>query len=194
MVDTNLSLVDRLWQLFTFAVIASGGTIAALQAKASELFKGAGAIGWIGIGLTASLLISICFALIRYSGVKGSEKQYFQSMSLRGGNINPLQDSFSDVVINIHDLHLPGQQVHAKKHFKRCVFVGPGAIAFMGGSLSHNEFSDIGDIIAIPRGTRISGITILDNCTLDQCTFIRVSIVTSEEMKNALLADAGKSS
>lgn len=180
--DSHLSVADWIWRLFTILLVAGGGTIAGLEAKASTLFGSAGVVAWIGVGLTASLLISICFALIRYSGVKGAEKQYIQAMALRGGGINPLEDTFSDAVIHIHDLFLPGKQLHSGKHFKRCIFVGPGSIAIAGGSYTNTEFVDTGDMIPIPLKTILHGVVVLERCTVDQCKFIGVMMLAPQEI------------
>lgn len=175
--DTNLSLVDRAWQLFTFLVIFSGGTVATISAKASAYFGDLGMLVWLGVGLFTSLILAICFALIRYAGVKGAEKQYVQSMALRGGGINPLQDSFSDTVIHIHELYLPRMQLHRGKHFKRCIFVGPGAIAILGGTYSHSQFHETGQAIPIPNNTYLTGTVVLQDCIVDQCQFVQVTLL-----------------
>ena len=184
-VDSHLSIVDWLWRLFTFLVIAGGGTVAGILAQFTQMFGAAGYLAWMLIGVATSLALACCFALIRYSGVKGAEKQYVQAMALKPTGINPLQDSFADAVIHIHDLYLPGIQLHEGKHFKRCIFVGPGTIAMLGGTYSNSSFMETGQVIPIPENTYLTGTVLFKHCTVDQCTFIRVTLLAPVEHANA---------
>lgn len=81
----------------------------------------------------------------------------------------------------VEDLRLPKIQLHENKHFKNCKFIGPAAIAIIGGNYVNTGFNDCGDVIALPAGNLLTtGIVALKNCTVDECEFIRTTILADQ--------------
>jgi hypothetical protein len=105
--------------------------------------------------------------------------------------INPLSDSFKDAIIPIGDLRLPLAQLHENKHFKRCQFVGPAAVAILGGSYIHSNFLDCGDVIALPKDASLVGIIVFKNCIVEDCDFIRITIFADQNTANDIAAIPG---
>lgn len=178
--ESNLSAVEWAWRLVTLAVVAAGGTTAGLLAKGSSLFGAAGPLGWMGIGLVGALLVAIIFALVKVGYRQVAEADYLRALSLRESPINPVLDSFTDRIIHVHDLHLPRRQVHTNKQFKRCKFVGPGAIAILGGSYISSGFYETGTVIVLPENAFLTGIVVLENCTVEHCEFFGVTLLTNK--------------
>jgi hypothetical protein len=81
---------------------------------------------------------------------------------------------------------LPGKQVHEHKQFKRCKFVGPGAVALMGGTFVRSGFYEIGHILTVPDNIYITGITVLVNCTVEDCEFYQTTVVVPRAQADAL--------
>lgn len=188
--ESNLSAAEWAWRIFTFVVVASGGTTAAFLAAGSELFGQAGYFAWFGIGVATCLVLAIIYLLIKVGQREAAETEYFRGISTNSSGINPLLDSFVDQVIYIHDLYLPGKQAHANKQFKRCKFVGPGALAILGGTYDHCGFFETGTAVVLPEGSYLTGIVALQNCTVEQCEFYRVTLFTTGPVGKAF-ADAG---
>jgi hypothetical protein len=94
--------------------------------------------------------------------------------------VNPLEESFKDLVIPVEALRLPQVQLHENKHFKRCKFIGPAAMTFMDSTFRNTNFIDCGDIIPIPVGTYLTGIVALKDCTIEDCEFIRTTLILTE--------------
>ena len=94
--------------------------------------------------------------------------------------INPLSESFKDLIIAVEELRLPTLQLHENKHFKHCQFVGPSAIAIIGGTYVNNNFTECGDIVALPVDVHLTGIVVLKNCTVEDSQFIRTTIFTDQ--------------
>lgn len=94
--------------------------------------------------------------------------------------VNPLEEAFKDLVIPVEALRLPLKQLQEGKHFKRCKFVGPGVIMFLGATLRHTGFYDCGDIVPVPDGAYLTGVVALKDCTIEDCEFIRVTILAVE--------------
>ena len=109
-------------------------------------------------------------------------------MAIPPNTINPLLENFSDVVIPVEDLRLPLLQLHENKHFRRCKFVGPATIAIMGGNYSHCNFTECGDIIALPDDIYLTGIVVLKNCRVDNCEFIRTTLFTDQSTAKGFAA------
>lgn len=95
--------------------------------------------------------------------------------------VNPLEESFKDLIIPVESLRLPLTQLQENKHFRRCKFVGPGTIAFLGSTFRNTGFLDCGDILPVPEGTYLTGVVALKNCTVEDCEFIRVTLLLSEK-------------
>ena len=178
--ETGLSAVEWAWRIVTFLFILSGGTATALLAEANPLIKDLGPIYWVAIGLFTSLTIFIIFYLFKSANLKQAEADFYRVMALPRSSINPLLESFKDLIISIEDLRLPTSQLHENKHFKRCKFVGPAAIAIIGGTYKNSGFQDCGDIIALPEGAWVTGIIVLRNCTVEECEFVRAAIFTDQ--------------
>lgn len=177
--ETNMSAAEWAWRIVTFVVVAAGGTTAGILAAGSKLFQALGPLAWFGIGLLAALLLALILFLVRLANLKVAEAAYTQAMAARSGSINPLSPSFTDQVIPLEDLRLPGKQMHSNKQFKRCKFVGPGALAILGGTYVHDGFFEGGDIILLPDGVLLTGILVFENCTVEDCEFYRVTILTN---------------
>ncbi|MEX5543944.1 hypothetical protein, partial [Pseudomonas poae] len=78
------------------------------------------------------------------------------ALSVPKSLINPLVDSFSDLVIPLEDLRVPGRQEHENKTFKRCNFVGPSTLAISGGNLNNVALNMCGDIVALKEGVYLT--------------------------------------
>jgi len=177
--ETNMSAAEWAWRILTFLILAAGGTTAGLLAEGSEFFQALGPLAWLGIGLLTALLMAFIFFLVRLAHLKAAEAAYTQAMAARQGSVNPLSPSFTDQVIPLEDLRLPGKQVHSHKQFKRCKFVGPGALAILGGTYVHDGFFEGGDIILLPDPVLLTGILVFENCTVEDCEFYRITILTT---------------
>jgi hypothetical protein len=186
--ESHMSAAEWTWRIVGFFVVLAGGTTTAMVARGTELFGRAGALGWIAIGLGAALVIAIIIILVATAGTRAAEADYTRSMARDHGVTNPLSESFVNSVIALEDLRLPGRQLHSNKQFKRCSFVGPGAIALMGGTYQFDSFIGCGDFIPLPEGVVLTGVVVLQNCTVESCEFHRITILAAPSMIAALLS------
>lgn len=179
--NTGMSFFDWAWKLLTIAVIGGGGTVGGFLASDSPFFKELGMLAWVSIGFLCAILIAAIFYLIKSAENQSAQAEYTRIVSQPKSHVNPLQESFKDLVIPVEELRVPGVQVHENKHFKRCSFVGPAAIALMGGSFIRTGFNETGDIIPLPNNTLLTGIIVLKNCTVEDCNFYRTTLMVSED-------------
>lgn len=178
--ETGLSAAEWVWRIFTLLFIGGSGALTGFLAKADPILKQLGPIYWIMIGVITSILVSLIFYLIKSSILKQAQAEYHSSLATPKNSVNPLLDSFSDTIVPLEDLRLPTVQLHEHKHFKRCKFVGPGAVAIMGGSYVNSGFIECGDVIALPDNAMLTGIIVFKNCTVDDCEFIRTTIFVDQ--------------
>jgi len=178
--ESNLSAAEWAWRLVTLAVIAGGGTTAGLLARGTELFKAAGPLAWLVIGLCSAATIAVIFFLVKLGYRQSAEAAYLQALAQPRSKVNPLSESFTDQIIYLPDLYLPRRQVHSNKQFKRCKLVGPGAIAMLGGSYIRTGFLEAGSPIVLPENTLLSGVLVLDNCTVEDCEFIGITLLINK--------------
>jgi len=184
----SASAAEIAWKAFTFIVLAAGGTTAGILAAGSELFRETGWLAWFAIGVAAALSFATILYLVSAASRARAEAALSTAMASRPSSVNPLAKSFEDLVIPIESLKLPGQPVHEYKSFRRCKFVGPGALALLGGTFVRSEFNNSGHILTLPDNTFITGITVLKECTVENCEFITVTILVpknvAEEFKS----------
>lgn len=176
--ESGLSVAEWAWRIGGLIVIGGGGTLTGILAKADPILQKMGPIYWVIFGVLASLVITLIFYLYKSAILKQAEADYRSMLATPANSINPLKDNYADSVIPVEDLRLPMVQLHENKHFKRCKFVGPAAIAILGGNYLNSGFYDCGDIVALPEDVCLTGIVVLKNCTVEQCDFIRVTIFT----------------
>ncbi|MBI3755861.1 MAG: hypothetical protein HY265_06855 [Deltaproteobacteria bacterium] len=178
--ESGLSVAEWAWRIVTFLLIGGSGTVSALVAKTDPLLNQLGPIYWIGVGLITALVVATILYLVKLANLKQAQADFSRVMSVPRNTINPLAVSFQDTVIPVEDLRLPTIQLHENKHFKRCKFVGPAAIAILGGTYSKCAFNECGEIVALPENVLMTGIVVLKNCTVEECEFVRTSIFTDQ--------------
>lgn len=178
--DTGLSAAEWGWRILTLLFVGGSGTISGIVAKADPIFKELGPVYWIAVALITSLTISIIFYLIKSAYLKQTSASLNTMLATQKSHINPLSENFKDLIISIENLRLPSTQLHENKHFKRCKFVGPSAIAILGGNYNKNTFLTCGDLIALPTKTRLTGLTVLKNCTVEECEFVQLTVLMDQ--------------
>lgn len=178
---------ELLWKIIALILVIFGTTATALLAKASTQINQLGSFVWVAVGIISCLIFTLIVYLVNLSKKKNSETNmlnveanYLASLASPKSSINPLSEVFQDQVIYLPDLYLPRKQLHKNKLFKRCKIVGPGAIALLGGSYMNSSFSETGSIIVLPDETMLTGVLVLENCTVDECELIGVTILTNE--------------
>lgn len=165
------------WKVFTFVVVFAGSTTASVLAAGTELFQQLGPLAWFAVAVVAALLFTLILYLFTMSVRARAEANLATALSAKPSPINPLNRSFEDLIIPIEALRLPGASLHERKHFRRCKFVGPGALAFLGCHFVKIGFHDAGHILTIPDGTLITGICALKECTIEECEFFAVTLL-----------------
>lgn len=178
----SASAAELAWKVFTFVVVAAGGTTAAVLAAGSELFKNAGPLAWLAVAITAALVFAMVLYLVAAASSARASAMLTTALSSRPSSINPLLRNFEDLVIPIEALRLPGMSVHDHKSFRRCKFVGPGALALLGGTFVRSNFNNIGHLIPLPEEIFLTGITALRGCTVEDCDFYSVTLLVPKEM------------
>lgn len=189
--EEGLSAAEWAWRIVIFVFVGAGGTVTAFVAKADPVLKALGPIYWIGVGAIAALVISVILYLIKSSQLKQTEADLNRALAVPRSTINPLLNSFTDSIIPVEDLRLPRTQLHENKHFLRCKFVGPAALAILGGIYIRSNFLDSGDVIALPDNVALSGIVVLKNCTVEDCEFIRTTILVDQVTAKGIAAVPG---
>lgn len=189
--ETGLSAAEWAWRIVTILFIGASGTVTALIAKTDPVLKDLGSIYWVIVGALVALVISIIQFLIRSSQLKQAEADLNRAMAVPRSTINPLSNSFTDSIIPIEDLRLPKVQLHENKHFTRCKFVGPAAVAILGGTYVRSNFLECGDIVALPDDVCLTGIVALKNCTVEDCEFILTTILVDQYTAKGFAAVPG---
>ena len=179
--ETGLSAAEWARRIVTLLFIGGSGTLTAFLAKADPVLKEFGIIYWVIIGVVTSLIVALIFYFNKSSNLKQSEADLNRMLSVPRSTINPLSETFKDLIIPVEDLRLPRIQLHENKHFRRCKFVGPASIGIIGGTYRSDSFHDCGDIIALPENVNLTGIIVLKNCTVEECEFIRTTIFTDQK-------------
>jgi hypothetical protein len=189
--ESTLTAAEWLWRLVTLLFIGASGTITGFIAKADPLLAQLGPIYWVSVGALGSLIVALILFLIKSAQLKDSEAALNRAMAVPRSTINPLSTNFSDVIIPIEDLRLPTTQLHERKHFKRCKFVGPGVVAIQDGTYVNSGFIDCGDIVALPDGVFLTGIMVFRNCTVEDCEFIRTTVFVDQGTAKSFSAVPG---
>ncbi|WP_438282315.1 hypothetical protein [Pseudomonas alabamensis] len=179
-VQSSLSMAEWAWKIFSIISVGGSAVVAGFLAKIDPVLKELGWVYWLFIALVAGCMVSFILLMIKAAVLRQSMAKYYQSLSVPKSQVNPMLETFVDIIIPVEDLRLPELQVHTAKHFRRCKFVGPATIAISGGTYSNSGFNSIGDIIALPPDSKLVGVTLLQNCVVESCDFIRVTIMADQ--------------
>jgi hypothetical protein len=172
---------DFAWRVFTTIIILAGSTTAAFIAYGNTLIIKYGLSVWLGFTLITALLIAVIFYFINKARQASAEARLYNKLALEPSAINPLLNNFENKIIRMHSLTLPSKQLHKHKLFRNCKFVGPGVVAIVGSNITNCNFNEIGDILVLPDPFNSTGITVFENCTLDGCEFIKVTIMLPKQ-------------
>lgn len=189
--ESTLTAAEWAWRITTVLLIGAGGTVTGLIAKADPLLSQLGPIYWIAIGATGSLVIALILYLIKSAQLRDAQASLTRVLAVPRSTINPLATSFADVIIPIEDMRLPTVQLHEHKHFKRCKFVGPAAVAILGGNYVRTGFLECGDVVALQNDVMLAGIVVLKNCTVEDCEFIRTTVFVDQPTAKGFLSIPG---
>lgn len=189
-VQSSLSMAEWVWRLFSVVSIGGSAVVAGVLAKIDPFFSQMGWVYWFFIALIAGSIVSLILLMIKAAVLRQSMSEYYERLSVPKSQVNPMLETFVDIIIPVEDLRLPTTQIHANKHFRRCKFVGPATVAISGGTYSNSGFTEIGDIIALPNNSHLVGVTLLQNCVVESCEFIRVTIIADQNTARGF-AEAG---
>lgn len=198
-VKSSAELIELVGKILAFLLILFGTTISAFWARTSEELSKIGPFIWVIIAMSTAILLTLMIYFINLSfkiraqaNLIAVEANHIAALSTPKTNINPLAEVFVEQIIYIPDLFLPVKQEHRNKVFKRCKFVGPGAIAILGGTIINNQFLDCGDFITLADNTEITGIVVLNGCTIENCEIVRVTITSTSNLIEFLTKDIRK--
>lgn len=191
--DTSYSIAEKIYQILQFLIISLGGTgVLGLLAWMDPYFK---KIGYLAYGLVFLLCGVLFFSMLYFykmAKLSTLKESYYMSLTERKSDINPLGDSFSDLIIHLEEMRLPLNEHHQNKTFRRCKLIGPMAILIGGGTLTQSNFSYCGEFIKLPEGknaVELSGVLTFLNCTFVNCTFIETTVIVPHEVALALQKD-----
>lgn len=185
--ESGMSVAERAWRLAAFLLIGSSGALSALIAKSDPIFRNLGAIYWIGVGLLTALAVALLLFLVKAANYKQAAADLNRALATPRSTINPMLDSFKDVIISPEDMRLPNSQIHERKHFRNCKFAGPGVFGFNGGSFNDNAFVHCGDFVALPRDAELTGVVVLRNCTFEGCEFVSMTLLCDQATARSFL-------
>jgi hypothetical protein len=171
----SVTTAGAVWKVVTFLIILAGGTTAGVLAAGTQLFKSFGPLASFAAALLAALVTALILFLVRKSQNAAAQANLATALASRPSEVNPLLKTFEDAIIPIHALRLPGAPVHRYKHFRRCKFVGPGAMALFGGTFVQSKFQECGDLLTLPDAM-ITGLTVLQDCTVEDCEFYQITL------------------
>ncbi|XWN34277.1 MAG: hypothetical protein ROR55_14900 [Devosia sp.] len=155
-------------------------------AQNAPLLAPFGQAGWVIFALIISLIIAILLWIMATINRQNAFARYLEMMALRDGQIDPSAKYFRHRTIPVQDLNLPEKSLHEDKIFEGCVFGGPGALLIVSGKLIGCSFAEIGSVIVLPRTANITGIPALQDCTIKDCSFYRITLLVSQEVGYAL--------
>lgn len=184
--DSSFSVAEKLYQTAQFIIISLGGTgVLGLLAWMDPYFK---KIGYLAYGLVFIVCAFLFFSMLYFykmAKLITIKERYYINLSEQKTNINPLSDSFSDLVVNLEDLRLPLNESHVNKTFRRCKLKGPMAMLIGGGVVNNNNFVKCGEFIKLPAGkdrVDLTGVLAFINCTFVDCTFIETTIIVPHDV------------
>jgi hypothetical protein len=186
--DSGVSIAQSIGTVIWLLLVGGSGTATGWLAKNAPIIAQFGPLAWVCAGILAALSVAIILAVMQWSNKQLKYSEYLSAMSGKIGVINPLDHSFNNSLIRIEDLRLPGVMLHERKLFKKVKFVGPGAIAIIGGGIINNNFHQCGDVIAFNDST-ITGVPVLKGCTVEDCEFFRTTILADRGTASAMKAN-----
>src|SRR4051812_5084846 len=87
--DSNISAAERVFRMVWFFILIGGGTTTGLLAKSTLMFRAAGPVAWIGIGLAASLMMAFTILLLKLASKQAAEADYTRAVAQQPHHTNP---------------------------------------------------------------------------------------------------------
>jgi len=148
--------------------------------------KDYGWLEWCSVGIITALLVSLLFLIIKTTHKTNAITKYYNQLNKEKSQINPLDKTFENQILAIENLRLPANATHTNKSFTNCTFLGPGTMALTSGHFHSTTVYNIGDIICVPENTRVTGAVRFENCQYIDCTFVDITLITTENQGEAM--------
>ena len=189
--DGATSTADFVGRILSWLLIGGGGVVTAEAGGGAPFLDSIhavlGGLTYVTLFFVGAFLTLGLILLHRKAQEMVSKEEYNRKLAnLNTSKINPLATLFEDQVIAIEDLRLPVMQMHEGKIFRRCEFVGPGAICLNGGKVRHNRMYTTGSFIPISMPCQLTGFLVFQECIFENNEFHRIQFMGDADLGNAL--------
>lgn len=178
-----MQFLDRVvrWSPPALGTLLSGG-LASWAAAATEALNEFGPISWVLSGLVGMVLFCMSYWLWSTARVNLAKAEFARDLSARTQNINPLEDTFRKLRIEVNAFRTPTFDVAKGKVFIDCELRGPAVVLFMG----YSNFSNAGfvncEVVKIKDEAMIYNVVPFEDITVRGGKLYNLTILVPESM------------
>jgi hypothetical protein len=182
LVETHTTFGQQIWSLLSSLGIVGGTGIAmGWLASATEWLNAYGPIAYGGIGLASAFVAAGALALIGVGRERLSRVQLNARLATTPTTVNPLEDTFQRVRINVADFECPFNQLYQGKTFIKCELTGPANVIFFGSVNIEDSPRIDCEFVSYNRKVKIRNAIVFENPTFRGCVLYRLTIFVPEE-------------
>lgn len=131
-------------------------------------------LSWIIAGLVSGTLVSVWFLALGLFHIWKAKRILAESYAEEVKSVNPLQDNFEKMKIDMRDFFSPYGELVEGKTFKNCTFHGPVCIGLIGETHFHQPFLGHCTFVEIDTSIAAAGLVPVVGCQFVDCKFYNV--------------------
>jgi len=192
-VDTALSLIQWAWdRISPYTLPFAVGAVMTYFAAVTDWLNDWGPVAWGSVGvvaLVATLLSHGAWTRWRGEGAQKRTQARILDRFSESYTINPLQEQFSNVQIDVHDLRTLDGSPLKKRFFNECVLAGPSLIILSGCNITEG-FRHMANVqfieLPLERIKIVPNKQIWEKCTLRNCDIFNIVFAVNSHDANLL--------
>ena len=176
-------LLDRIesryalgFALYQGVPVLGAGAVSGWLSNGVDWINQFGWFGWWSAFLVGSLVAALIFAALALAKAKLATAKAIAKWRSDVADVNPLDEQFSRVRIDIAKIANPVTRRITGKSFSGCEVIGPANIAVRAQNVIHNpQFIDC-DIVVCRPDRPLHSVTWVDECSFIQTKFFNCTI------------------
>lgn len=169
-------------------LVGAGTLLVTTLAAVSKFLRPYGALGWAAAAIVTLLLLSLIYAVYAWAMDRVATSNYKHMLTGLTPTVNPMATNFEDQRISIAEFFHPLSVVHQGKTFRRCEFIGPGAIAFLSHTNVFEPNMIACDLVAV-KTAPIHTAAGFERSQFDRCRFINLTVFLPEHLVKGILTE-----
>jgi hypothetical protein len=169
---------------------AASFALPAWAVEASEAFARYSPLSWVVAGFAGVALAAAIYLVFQIARRLAIRSRFDARAIDKGTYVNPLDQTFENKRIFLHDFALPSHPIISGKTFINCIIIGPANIFLEFGNSVNLPQYPVSDAVYLPRDKQFYNGFVFRNCMFRGCSFQRITMIWGHQDYENIKANA----